>query len=74
MEHSGRGRIDADWRRYRELRARHHEQDPDYELGWRRPSHATAEGMWDLVAPIIDLDRQSLLPTYRFVIAEDRSN
>lgn len=53
-----------EWLEYRERRARHLALCPDYDAGWKRPTPQTAEAVWDLLAPALNIKLEDLFPPF----------
>lgn len=51
MAHTGARRPERDRRKYSELRELHLAANPNYDAGWHRPTPTTAEKVWELAAP-----------------------
>jgi hypothetical protein len=51
-----------EWRDYRGRREFQLARYPGYDDGWRRPSPATAEAVWQLVAPTMGLRLETFMP------------
>jgi len=51
-----------EWKEYRLRRALHHDQFPDYERGWRRPTAPTATETWTLLKSRLNLQVRELAP------------
>jgi hypothetical protein len=47
---------------YRMARDRHHQLDPTYESGWRRPPSQVVEAVWELLAPVFKVTTDRLFP------------
>lgn len=81
MPYAGARRIgEKEWLAYRERRALHLADHPEYDAGWRRPTRQTAQRVWDLVAAHMRPKGRSvaglrigdfLLPNYPWVTLED---
>lgn len=69
MEYTGARRLGRrEWDRYRYCQARHRDQFPDYDRGWRRPTVETAERIWALLVPAdLDIKISDLLPDYEWL-------